>query len=546
MQYLDVHDGKRENNLVSHWTKTSNLRKMEEPQSVIPPAIDRLLQEGISGLGEVAALDKLAVLIDLSFDLRSDEGTTAAIEWGINMELKVTSVGAPALDYLLSNAWANRYAKRSEKRVWGWEQPEYEKQIFYLKRATNREGFPKAHDTLKCRIFTNLGNCLSTIGRFVEAQEAWRKALSVVPDFGMALGNRAFGASRYLHALYDPWHRTIFARFASSEYRAALQPNAMFCDTGANVARDGYLAELARLEEAFGVTKDDFFVRLGQKHISLGRSKAERDYRIWCLNHRLFLNPLNDIIELPLAAQDILSMPSITCSVEQQGPPPIIGFYNQLKQEFVSARWSYYAGLTKAKFHFSDREVMLPNTLDYSSLCLAVEELKSSFRAAYSLFDKIAYFINQYFQLGLPDKKVWFRKIWYEPNKTDIRADLESTENWALRGLFWLSKDLYEESQDTSDPDAQELAYVRNHLEHKFLRIHEFKSAAFSSANSQEGLGFSISRSRFQELTFHLLTLSRCALIYLSLAVENEERRRSCEGLTIPMFLPPMDDKWKV
>src|SRR3546814_9470374 len=73
------------------------------------------------------------------------------------------------------------------------------------------------------------------------------------------------------------------------------------------------------------------------------RSKAERAYRRWCLERRLFVNPLNDLGAHPLAAFDDFVLPPLS---ERFGdresavtPPAVIGFFNQMKQEYASARF---------------------------------------------------------------------------------------------------------------------------------------------------------------------------------------------------------------
>ena len=82
------------------------------------------------------------------------------------------------------------------------------------------------------------------------------------------------------------------------------------------------------------------------------------------------------------------------------------GFYNQLKQEYASARYLYYEGTTPTTPHFSDKGVLLINTLDYPCYSLAVEKMKMAFRMAYSLLDKVAYFLNDHLALGVPERKV--------------------------------------------------------------------------------------------------------------------------------------------
>src|SRR5262249_50897784 len=129
------------------------------------------------------------------------------------------------------------------------------------------------------------------------------------------------------------------------------------------------------------------------KQYGLGKSAEERRYRIWCLRNRLFINPLNDLSALPIAACDILTLPSLTTPVGHGLMPSIIGFFNQMKQEFVSARYLYYEGVKATKPHFSDRDVLLYNTLDYPVYSLAAEKIRLASRAAYSIFDKISFFL---------------------------------------------------------------------------------------------------------------------------------------------------------
>ena len=93
-------------------------------------------------------------------------------------------------------------------------------------------------------------------------------------------------------------------------------------------------------------------------------------------------------------------------------PPAIFGFFNQMKQEFASARYLYYEGIHAEGTHFSDTDVLLYNTLDYPAYGLATEKIRLAYRAAYSLFDKIAYFINDHFALGIKPERVSFGSLW--------------------------------------------------------------------------------------------------------------------------------------
>ena len=286
-------------------------------------------------------------------------------------------------------------------------------------------------------------------------------------------------------------------------------------------------------------------------------TKRERAYRQWCLERRLFLNDLNDVGARPVAATDVLMLPDLVTPFDS-GPPNAIGFFNQLKQEYVSARFLYYQGVTSSGPHFSDREVTLLNTLDYPAYGLAVEQVKAAFRITYSIFDKIAFFLNDYLALGIPDTRVSFKKLWYDRQEArrGLRADLPY-ENGLLKGLYWLGKDLYEGETsyvEALEPHAREMAAVRNHLEHKYLKLHVMGPPTTPRAGETrtrgEELAFSLARSSFEDRTLELLSMARSALITLSLAVYVEEHRREREAggnvLTMPVFTDVWEDEWKV
>jgi hypothetical protein len=110
--------------------------------------------------------------------------------------------------------------------------------------------------------------------------------------------------------------------------------------------------------------------------------------------------------------------------------------------------------------------------------------------------------------------------------------------------LYWLAKDFFEkENDEVAEPEARNLSEIRNHLEHKYLRV----TAAESQTASPRDLAFMVSREQFEKKAVHLLKLARSALIYLAIGIGFEERRRSAEPnpsaedeeeLLLPPYLP--------
>lgn len=513
-----------------------------------------LIAEGFAqDLSDEEALQRTGILIDLSEDHRSEAGLEVALGWADGLsERDLRTEHQSILHYFIGNAWSLLHQLRhaGEESAWGWEITEIEKQVLHHRTALNLAQGGRLEAQRRCQIHTNLGNALNTIGRFVEAIEQWDAALRIDPEFAMAIGNRAKGLYRYARHLYDDEHQRVILPVVLKQIEYALQGT---LDGHARTGFESLLAEIRELCENNGL--DGTFDLDG---FDLGSSPAEEEYRRWCLDQRLFLSPLNDLGPHTVAATDVLLLPDLTLPADE--PPSLIGFYNQLKQEYVSARYLYYEGVTATESHFSDRDVKLINTLDYPSYSLAVEKVKGSFRTCYSVLDKIAFFLNDYFKLGIPERSTNIRTIWYvnQQRRAGLLPEFLDRPNWPLRGLYWLTKDLAEKRTDfrqAMSPDAQDVVVIRNHLEHKYLKLHEGDWAPESEdveaaiTFSMDTLSYSMSRSDFEQKTLRALKLTRAALIYLSLAVHAEEkangRDRDSSTLALPMFTDIWEDDWK-
>ena len=275
---------------------------------------------------------------------------------------------------------------------------------------------------------------------------------------------------------------------------------------------------------------------------------------MWCLREVMFLNPLNNLHSSPIAARDVLTLPSFVTPLRE--PPVLIGFFNQIKQEYVSARWLYFEGINAKALHMSDRDVLLYNTLDYPAFGLAIEKTKIAFRMAYSLLDKIAYFLNRYLRLGIPEKGISFRHIWRHKDSGPVRNEFSSSENWPFRGLYWLSKDLFEKDfKEMTEPDARALHDLRNHLEHKYVKVRLMEIPDVIADRPEPGLfsdtvAYSISLQVLERKTLRILKLARSALIYLSLGMHTEEARRRAaddpDAIIPSIALTELDDAFKV
>lgn len=446
------------------------------------------------------------------------------------------------LDYCLANAWngIKLLSTTDPGGGWSWESDATEQETTHLRRAALPEGLSAQPIRRRCQVLTNLGNCYSTTGRYIEAIGTWDQALRLDPNFGMARGNRGIGLWKYARLQHDCSHRFALAR----ESWMALDPKDLhdlkpgseehFRTTRAEIESAIPLAELSR--------------ELDLNASSLGASEAEREYRRWCLRQRMFLNPLNEIGTITVAAKDVLLCPPTVARLHEG--PRFHDYMSQIMQEFCSARWLAYEAIRQNEPHFSDHEVHLCDTLDYPSHGLHTEQLKLAFRSTYSLFDKIASFLNAYLGLHIPENRVSMRGIWYkeQTRSLGLRPEFAARGNPPLRGLFWLTKDLHENApgfRESTDPLSRHIVNIRNHLEHKFLKLHTILRTVPAADESDDTMVKRIRRSEFVDLTTHLLRMARSAIIQLGLSVYLEERGRAADRPPHTIIMPEFSPVWK-
>lgn len=526
-------------------------------------AYERMMtQKTLVALNDDQALELVGKLTDLSLDLHRREGLERAITLSEELQQRdLSDEDRATSQYFLGNGWANLLSLSGMDRQ-AWEQPELEREIFHHRMALRDETttyvLPKQR---AAQMLTNLGNAMSEVGRPVEAVEYWDRALRRFPGFPMARGNRGYGLYRYASHVHDEGHKALLMKAAYADLREAL-----------SAEKRRYLEGNA--EEVFAWTKAKIEGFLTEEYLSaefdlddydVGDSDEEVAYRRWCLARRLFLNPLNDLGPQAVAAADVMLLPPIVTHLGQ-GPtvPAIQGLYNQMKQEYVSARYLYYEGATSRSVHFSDKDVKLYNTLDYPAYSLAVEKTKAAFRMAYSITDRIAFFLKHYLDLSIDERKVNFRNVWYREGarKNNLDPGVERARNWPMRGLFWVGKDLRQDEPDLREalePDATDLKAFRDALEHRYLKLsQELWSGARDRAGEQrhevsgdldDNLALLRNRSDFEKKALRMLQTVRAALIYLCLAVYAEEDRREQDRepdhRVLSMEAHFLEDEWK-
>lgn len=446
-----------------------------------------------------------------------------------NLSSEIKSV----LYYCLANAWDNmQYYKYNSP---SWDNIAVANQILCFRKSLLEEGAARLPLLHYLRICTNLGNTLSKTGRFLEAIEYYDKALFRSANFGMALGGKAIALIDYANLLVRGEERVYLYLYAQELLQKATQ-----VDSTESHALKVFKKYLERLPNFL---RGEKLKNPPQKYIYVPESQDKEDcFRKWCLEYGLILNPINLVTDYR-SIKDITHTPEITTSIDSK-IPNYFAYFNQLKQEFSSARFLCFEAIYEIyKKHYSDKYNFLVNSLDSALWDYHTEQMKLAFLTAYSILDKIAHYINEYFDLQHPLDKINFRNIWYIECKIKYTKNFKPTllpffqksQNRALLALFWLSKDFcYDNNQKNCiEPEAEKLNQIRNNLEHHFFQIR----ISNYTDSSIPGIGF----QSFQDKTIRLLQLIHHALSYLALAItydSNEDMSdKKSDKLAVPMLL---------
>lgn len=399
-------------------------------------------------------------------------------------------------------------------------------------------------------LYTNYANELDRCGRKVAAIEHYQKAIALYPDLGMALGNLGIAYQHYGCLEYDNSHRDYFHYFAYHYLRMGAGSD------------DPNTTDVAK--SAFGNAEkyytQEYIEKVLKPELNIPQftynNPKELHYRQWCLSHRLFLNTLNDlpISELCFAA-DVLQLPDMM--VDQYETPVFHGMFASLKQEYVYARYLYYeASEPGDEPIFADRETFIESYTDFASCSIRLEKLKTAFKTLYGMFDKIAFFLAHYFDMGfqsprhIDSKSIWKTHIGYSKSGYELKNPLDRSNNSALDALYWICKDFFDlqKSDDSPNPDLKRIADIRNFLEHRYVKIYA-DDLCGDVNNFKDELAEYISEKELCQMILKMLKVVREAMICLSLCVnisEMPKRDAAKEHFVVPLHLMQYDDEWKI
>ena len=385
------------------------------------------------------------------------------------------------------------------------------------------------------QIWVNLGNCFDALGRVLDALECYEKAIVLEPNHGMALGNKGIGL--YYYATVAGEYQGTFLREAYSLLSQAFEKGV---NTEAVPYFKNYLEEIKRRFKG-----KEHVLENQPKYpgISIkGHSEIEKFSIKFCLNNKLYLNICNYCQRCDAAVGDTATIKKMIVPLVKHNNQDwakddqylrLSRYLNQIKQDYVTARLLLILSRYKElNLDFVHRRVKIIDTLDYSLHNIYVELVKASFKGFYSVLDKVAYFINDYIRLGVPDRHVSFRAVWYQSSRDKtIREQILATKSFSLNALFSLH-------QDFEDGEFKDLRLTRDALTHRFVNVKLFHNTGDIENMSENSL---------VGLTLELARVTRNAILYLLQFVHTKEvkKERESTGFIPTLYAQEIPDDLK-
>lgn len=372
-----------------------------------------------------------------------------------------------------------------------------------------REALEKTEgdEDLLTRIWTNLGNCYDNIGRTVEAIECYENTLKTNPEHPMALGNKGIAFYWFSGMLQE--HQGTFLVESYNLLKTALRMEVdadakrhfkIFAEAIKVAIEDKSLLEDPPQFPPFELNYD---------------SEIHEAYVEFCRNYLLYLNPCIFCQKCKACVGDPVFISMNTRVENSESFYKLTSYLNQLKQEYTSARYLFFESQYKSKdLTVIDKDVVIVDTLDYSNHDIYTELLKFSFRISVNLLDKIAFFLNDYLKLGIPDYKISFygnSNIWEFNDK--MSTELVKRDNPSLMALY----DIY---LDFVNKNYEEIRDLRNKSTHRYLVVQD----AVLGGSMSNDLSY-IKYDDFFDIVLTSMKLSRSAIIYLINFVNYEETK---------------------
>jgi tetratricopeptide (TPR) repeat protein len=367
----------------------------------------------------------------------------------------------------------------------------------------------------------NLANTLDSSGRWVEAYDAYVRALEADPTNGNAAGNAAVLIGRAVGRGWD------FEGHLCSLHDRYLR-----------IAHE-HRARTVEIAGEATAQKYDAMALLGSTEPDRNAGNPGDEYQTWISRHRLALVAALEGLGGSGSRWDTILLSTVNDDGNASDAPHIFRILNVLKGDYLTARRIAFDATRMLEEtnegrnqHPSDPGVYI-NTMDDAVYGEPVSMLVLAHRAALDVLDKTAVAVNEHLGVGDPPRDVAFRRFWFEDKKRNhLRATLMAHPEVAFSCLAMaelaidmLPGGLYAHAQE-----------VRNAGTHRFVLVTGANAHIKVTETMNTQTVAAMTRS-----TIEALTVARAAYLYLVAMLESYERAKASSAPRIPLLLPTQD-----
>lgn len=380
-------------------------------------------------------------------------------------------------------------------------------------------GYKEAFDARpNAKIATNLGNLYDEIGRTLEAIQWYDKALKIDNNFGMALGNKAIAINGLARVAQSPLRYRIYAH---SLLKKALKNESSITEQSDSALR--YFESVkSDIHQTFCDLGKEDLLKDGVDCSCSNKPVDNTGYTKFCLEYDLYVNlHIFDYYCCGNIGDNIAY--SIVDDYAGERAKEMFLRIDDIGETFSTARYILWLSRNIKNIDAINKQTLFVNNFDYVAHGLDVGMLKTAYRTAYCCLDKIAYALNYYLDLQIPNQKVDSKIIWFKKTKKSKKSkNNKNNKN---------NKNQFKPKQDDNYQFRPKLLKQHYSLYGIYATMQEFKDQVSPKHNALEHRYHKLysipcggqSVEDFSRETIEILYTIKCLIVYLICFVENSE-----------------------
>ena len=245
-------------------------------------------------------------------------------------------------------------------------------------------------------------------------------------------------------------------------------------------------------------------------------------YYDFCEKYSLFLNLHFDCSKCGSSTLDLINVGFVTSLQDNKKPYELFKRWFNIEDDYKTSRSLLsFAHFRDTNYTFLNKERYEPDhSLNY---IFNVELLKTAFSLAMNIYDKVAFFLNEYEEMGLEDYSISFWASNSIFNKTNI---LEKNK-WQidLVALDSIRKSLEKQ-------EYKKLVEIRRYITHRYFVLHDIINIEnltypYDSSNTHlENKEYHLDINEFFNLTIKVLQNVRNILFSLAFFISQKEKSK--------------------